>query len=168
MKSVRLSHTALHRMKVHAMTRYPDECCGFLLGRPGHRWTFVYDVLEMENREDAVPSTRYRIDPADYREAEQRAAGRGATIVGLYHSHTGHSHTGHSHTGKNAEPSEFDREYALPVWSYVIVAVDDGIPAAVRSWHLREDRSAFDPEYVETADNTLASERIHSSIEQHR
>ena len=30
-----LTHTALHKIKVHAMEEYPEECCGILVGTAG-------------------------------------------------------------------------------------------------------------------------------------
>ena len=47
-----------------------------------------------------------------------------------------------------ARPSDFDRDHALPWWSYVIVSVQQGRAAEVLSWELRDDRSAFDEERV--------------------
>jgi len=47
-------------------------------------------------------------------------------------------------------PSEFDREHALPNWSYVIVSVQQGHAGDVRAWRLREDRSAFEAQSIAT------------------
>ena len=81
---------------------------------------------------------RFRISAEDYRRAEARAAERGSALLGFYHSHPDHP----------ARPSEFDREHALPWWSYVIVSVQQKRSTDVLSWELREDRSRFDAEEI--------------------
>ena len=76
--------------------------------------------------------------PKPYEAAERRAAERGATLLGFYHSHPDHP----------ARPSRYDLDHAWPVFAYVIVAVEGGEPRALTSWRLRDDRSAFDEEPV--------------------
>jgi len=71
-------------------------------------------------------------------EAEDYADGKGAVLIGFFHSHPDWP----------ARPSDFDRDHALPWWSYVIVSVQQGKAAEVLSWELRDDRSAFDEERV--------------------
>jgi proteasome lid subunit RPN8/RPN11 len=62
----------------------------------------------------------------------------GVEVVGLYHSHPDHP----------AQPSQFDLEHAMPWWSYVIVGVENGLPVAITSWLLREERLGFDEEPI--------------------
>lgn len=133
---LQLSHTALHKLKVHAMNTYPEECCGILLGTERNHTRIVCDIFQTRNAGVESRERRYLIDPEEYSKAESFAAQQAVQIVGLYHSHPDHP----------AEPSQFDLEQALPWFSYVIAAVENGIPAAVRSWRLRDDRSAFDEE----------------------
>ncbi len=139
---LQLNHTALHKLKLRAMHAYPHECCGILLGAERGNTRFVCDVLQTRNASADDLHRRYLIDPEEYRKAEEFAAQQSVHIVGLYHSHPDHP----------AEPSAFDLENALPWFSYVITAVEGGIPAAVRSWRLRDDRSAFDEEPVIVAE----------------
>jgi proteasome lid subunit RPN8/RPN11 len=73
-----------------------------------------------------------------YREGEDYADSKGLLLIGFFHSHPDHP----------AQPSEFDREHALPWWSYLIVSVRQGQAAEVLSWQLKEDRSAFDTEEI--------------------
>lgn len=133
---LKLNHTALHKLKVHAMNAYPQECCGLLLGTERNSNRLVCDIIQTRNARTDTPQRRYLIDPEEYRKAEEFAARQSVHIVGLYHSHPDHP----------AEPSKFDLENALPWFSYMITAVEKGIPAAVRSWRLRDDRSGFDEE----------------------
>lgn len=131
-----LNHTALHKLKVHGMSTYPDECCGILLGMDENGTRKVCDIFEIRNAMSTQRERRFLIPDDEYRRAEEFARQQGVQIVGLYHSHPDHP----------AEPSQFDLENALPWFSYVIVAVEAGIPAEVRSWRLRENRSQFDEE----------------------
>ena len=70
-------------------------------------------------------------------------------MLGFYHSHPDHP----------ARPSQYDLDHAWPVFAYVIVSVEGGMPGALTSWRLREDRSAFDEEPVAvTPDDGLRNE----------
>ena len=142
MSALRLNHTSFHKMKVHAMVSYPEECCGFLFGISDRSMKTVCDILEMRNRKEEERTRRYLITADDYRLAEQRAAQAGVDLLGLYHSHP----------NQPAEPSQFDLDHALPAWSYIILSVDNAVATNVSSWILRDDRSSFSEEQVEVVD----------------
>jgi proteasome lid subunit RPN8/RPN11 len=124
---------------------YPDECCGIMLGTidaEGART--VTELQPVPNaREDGKRRRRFRIDAADILRAERLAAGRSLDIIGFYHSHPDNP----------AVPSEYDREYALPWYAYVIVAVARGRAGAVSCWKLADDRSRFLRERMGNARN---------------
>jgi len=61
-------------------------------------------------------------------------------VVGFYHSHP----------DAPAQPSGFDREHAWPGYCYLIVSVRQGDPQEMRNWLLREDRSGFDEDVIQT------------------
>jgi proteasome lid subunit RPN8/RPN11 len=109
-----------------------------MLGSADTEGKSVVDLRPVENSREDSRQTRYLIDPRDLFQAEKEAHSRGLDIVGVYHSHPDHP----------ARPSEFDREHAFPWYSYIIVRVAGGIPEALTSWTLRDDRSAFDSEDV--------------------
>ncbi|MCY3845978.1 MAG: M67 family metallopeptidase [Acidobacteria bacterium] len=121
----------------HGRETYPYECCGALIGS-GER---VVEALALPNAAEKEARRRFRVRPTDYLAAERRASELGAGLLGFYHSHPDHP----------ARPSRYDLEHAWPGFAYVIVAVDRGEPAALTSWRLREDRSAFDEEAVTVA-----------------
>ena len=83
------------------------------------------------------------VRPEDYLMAERRASELGVDVLGFYHSHPDHP----------ARPSRYDLDHAWPFMSYVIVSVRAGVPDAMTSWRLREDRSAFDPERLTYAEH---------------
>jgi proteasome lid subunit RPN8/RPN11 len=118
----------------HGRQTYPHECCGAMLGRAG----VVVEACPLPNTTEEGPRRRFLVRPQDYRAAERRATELGLELLGFYHSHPDHP----------ARPSQYDLDHAWPVFSYVIVAVREGLAAELTSWRLREDRAAFDEELV--------------------
>jgi len=149
---IAMTHTAMHKIRVHAMEAYPEECCGILMGNEEAEGKEVYDVYRIGNAKEENRTRRFLITPEEYRRGEAAAAAEGLAVMGFYHSHPDHP----------ARPSQFDLDHAWPWCSYVIAAVEQRIPAAVKSWVLKEDRSGFDEEIIdgiETAPGRLVRER---------
>ena len=117
----------------HGRETYPHECCGALLGADGRR-RLRRSRCRTPRRKG--PRRRFLVRPGDYQQAEQAATAAGRELLGFYHSHPDHP----------AQPSQYDLDHAWPSFSYVIVSVMAGEPADLRSWTLKEDRSAFDEE----------------------
>jgi len=143
---VALTHTAMHKIKVHAMEAYPEECCGILVGTGGEAEKHVYDVIRIGNAKEENRTRRFLITPEEYRRAEAAATAEGLGVMGFYHSHPDHP----------ARPSGFDLDHAWPWCSYVIASVEERIPAAVTSWVLKEDRSGFDEEIIDSLEGDAA------------
>jgi len=137
-----LNHTALHKIKVHAMQTYPEECCGVLLGSDESGVKKVDKAVKIENAMEENRERRFLVTPESYRSIELQARQERLQVIGIYHSHPDH----------RAAPSTFDLENALPSWSYVIVSVESGIPSKVTSWLLKEDRSGFEEETMMVLD----------------
>jgi proteasome lid subunit RPN8/RPN11 len=117
---------------------YPNECCGILLGRleEADKRVVTEAVAAGNARETEEQYHRFVIDPADFLRTELTARKKGLDVIGFYHSHPDHQ----------ACPSDYDREHALPFYSYVIVAVEKGSAGSVTSWELAADRSRFTQE----------------------
>lgn len=128
------AHT--ERVRAHLCRAYPEEGCGVLLGREVNGVREVDRIVELDNQREASRHNRYVISPEQFLRAEQAARAAGLDVIGFYHSHPDHP----------ARPSAFDLEHAWPWYSYVIVSVEAGRVADVRSWRLRDDRAAFEPE----------------------
>jgi proteasome lid subunit RPN8/RPN11 len=133
--SLEIPRSALAALERHAAAAFPEECCGFLVGRPGAKTegVRVHEALPTDNEQPEDRHRRFLIRPETVLEAMRRARGRGLELVGYYHSHPDHP----------AEPSPTDREGAWPGVSYVIVPVSSGRAGAARSWRLAADRSGF-------------------------
>lgn len=135
-------------VRQHAADAYPFECCGALIGESSEtQGVSISEALALSNltaasptgeAADLNPRRRFLVSPEEYRAAEARAAAAGAELVGFYHSHPDHP----------AMPSQYDLDHAWPNLSYLIVSVRDGVPAELRSWRLRRDRSGFDEEAI--------------------
>lgn len=143
MSAIRLAAPVIAAIRRHAAEAYPNECCGALIGAtiaPGAVHTpdivDITDALPLANVTDEGPRRRFRISPADYREAEAYADKAGGALAGFYHSHPDHP----------AVPSQYDLDHAWPNLSYVIVSASAGATGDLRSWRLRADRSAFEEE----------------------
>lgn len=116
---------------------YPNEGGGFLFGtvQPGR--VEVQAITQVENVFEAEEQYhRYAMTPQDWMRLEDEAEARGLTLVGYYHSHP----------DSPAIPSTYDRDHALPNFTYIITQVQDGEAVDMRVWRLKDDRTAFDPD----------------------
>lgn len=130
-----VSKQLIDEINVHVESAYPEEGAGFLLGGDGA----VKEIFALPNaREDEARHNRFLITPEDYLKAETKAAELGMDLIGVFHSHPDCPNV----------PSEFDREWAQPFFSYIITRVDDGKAVSHRSWRLVEDRSKYDEEII--------------------
>ena len=135
-----LSKDILSQIHAHGESAYPEEGAGFLLGDDGAE-RMVKKILPLSNsREDAARHNRYLITPEDYLKAELEAGRLRLNLIGVFHSHPDHPN----------RPSEFDRDWAQPFFSYIITSVDAGKAIELRSWRLLEDRSQFVEEKIQT------------------
>ena len=116
----------------HGQKAYPDEGAGVLIGHVEDDDRFVNQILPLSNQFDPEQRhRRYMITPQDMIKAEDIADGLGLEIIGIFHSHPNHP----------ARPSEFDRDRALPWYSYLITSVRKQFAQESRSWRLTEDRT---------------------------
>lgn len=130
----------LNEIHTHGEESYPEEGAGLMLGtlENGERW--IVSTLLLENaREDGARHNRYLITAEDMLQGEMEADKQGLSIIGVFHSHPDHPN----------QPSEFDREYAIPWYSYLITSVNAGKAADSRSWRLEDDRENFLEEQIE-------------------
>jgi len=122
----------------HGRKSYPEECCGFLFGREVANERTIHEVHPIDNQREDNRERRFLITPEDFQSAEARAENLDLELIGFYHTHPDHP----------AIPSEFDREHALPFYSYIILSVRSGQPAELRSYQLDDDRAGYIEEKV--------------------
>jgi proteasome lid subunit RPN8/RPN11 len=146
MSTIEIPLTILERIHAHGEAAYPEEGAGFLLGLTGEPKRVV-EVLPLPNlREAEARRNRYLIAAQDYLQAELTAERLGLSLIGVFHSHPDHPN----------RPSEFDREWAQPFFSYLITSVEQGHATASRCWQLSEDRSHFIEETLLTPQSLSA------------
>ncbi len=135
--NIKITTDILDEINKHVEEAYPEEGAGFLVGVDGE----VKKIIPLGNaREDEARHNRFLITPKDYLKAELTADSLGLSLIGVFHSHPDCPN----------EPSEYDREWAQPFFSYIITRVDNGKAVSHRSWRLAEDRSKYDEEEIKT------------------
>ena len=124
-------------MRAHGERDYPFECCGLMLGRFDSGRKKVVETYSISNaREEEAKRNRFLIRPEELMRGEKYAREKGLDVVGFYHSHP----------DDVAVPSQYDLEHAWPTYSYIVVAVEKGHAADLRSWEMEPDRSQFNEE----------------------
>ena len=129
----------LNQIHAHGENAYPEEGAGFLLGSADGELRQVIAILGLSNaREDTARHNRYLLTAQDYLRGEQEGERLGLDVLGVFHSHPDHPN----------RPSEYDREWAMPWFSYLITSVQAGRSAESRAWRLVEDRTEFVEEMI--------------------
>jgi proteasome lid subunit RPN8/RPN11 len=137
---IEITSDILRQIHAHGESAYPEEGAGLLLGAADRDRKRVSVMMGLSNaREQAARHNRYLIIPQDMLRGEQEALRLGLDVLGVFHSHPDHPN----------RPSDFDREWAMPWYSYVITSVQAGQAVESRSWRLEEDRSAFIEEQIQ-------------------
>jgi proteasome lid subunit RPN8/RPN11 len=134
-----LTRGLLAEIQTHGEQSYPDEGAGFVLGRAdGEEREGLAIFAAPNSREQAARARRYLLEPGELLKAEQAAAAQGLDVIGIFHSHPDHPD----------QPSEFDRDWAQPWFSYLITSVQQGKATSTRSWRLGDDRAQFIEEFI--------------------
>jgi len=119
---------------------YPNECCGILLGEISDDGKKIakrtVDIINSSENNEQYH--RFLITPEDMFKAEKIAREAKLEIVGFYHSHPDHP----------SMPSGYDKDHALPFYSYIIVSVDNGKAQVLTSWELTDNRMDFVQEEI--------------------
>jgi len=137
---LRLSPNLGKNIRTHGENAYPNECCGVLIGEVDTDGVkTAMSTLTIDNAsEGGEQYHRFLITPEDMMKAEQAARAMNLDVIGFYHSHPDHP----------SAPSGYDKDHALPFYSYVIVSVDKGKAQILTSWELMDDRVDFIQEKI--------------------
>jgi proteasome lid subunit RPN8/RPN11 len=141
--TILISRQALEEIHKNGEQSYPDEGAGLILGIVEDGIKKVVKLMKFPNaREESARHNRYLLTPMDYLRGETEAARSGLDVLGVFHSHPNHPNL----------PSDFDRQWAMPMLSYLITSVNNGKAAGSRAWILKEDRSGFTEETISIID----------------
>jgi proteasome lid subunit RPN8/RPN11 len=135
-----LTQPHVEAIHAHGERDYPYECCGLLIGRFLENGSKeVLEIYPISNaREEEAKRNRFLIRPEELLAGERAARKKGFDVVGFYHSHP----------DEPAVPSGYDLDHAWPIYSYIVVSVQQGSARDLRSWEMESDRSKFNPEEI--------------------
>ena len=139
MTTLEIPGVILSQIHAYGERAYPEEGAGLLLGKIDGGNKRVVSILSLPNaREEAARHNRYLFSPQEYLLGESEAERLGLELIGVFHSHPDHPN----------RPSEFDRQWAWPSFSYLITSVQTRRAVESRAWLLAEDRSQFEEEQI--------------------
>jgi len=132
---MQLRLTTSHRdeMAAEAMAKWPEECCGILIGTQHDDGWSVSQVVCVPNVWDGPRENRFMLDPLAYIREEKRAQADGQQVIGFFHSHP----------NGVAVPSPFDADLAWPDTAFAIVPIGDRQAGPLRCWCLPDGSSEF-------------------------
>ncbi|MDD6488851.1 MAG: M67 family metallopeptidase [Clostridia bacterium] len=116
------------QIKSEGEKSYPNECCGIIYGNISKDGKKYIEKIEPVSNSFDENKRQYRflITPETMLKAELYARKNKTDILGFYHSHP----------NCMAVPSEYDRQHALPVYSYIITSVVGKSAMDLTSWEL--------------------------------
>lgn len=126
---IQINEQIKEELKKDAFNSFPDECCGFILGRENGEARVIEEIIVVNNAKEGDKRRRFEISPLDYLKAEQYAEEKQLDLLGIYHSHPNHP----------SIPSEHDRVAAQPFFSYIILSVRENELVSIQSWRLNEE-----------------------------
>jgi proteasome lid subunit RPN8/RPN11 len=134
-----INEATLEEIHAYGEQSYPEEGAGLLLGKVnGDRKQVKVALILPNQRSQPERKNRYLLSPHDYLQGEKEAECLNLEVVGVFHSHPDHPNL----------PSDFDREWALPLFSYIITSVQNGKSTGSRAWTLAHDRTGFNEEQI--------------------
>ncbi len=113
---IRVDPNAWEMMVTHAEAKYPNECCGAMVGHIEGDEKLVCGAMPLRNSYVGEQGARYEVRPEDLLEAEKKARAAGLDLIGIFHSHP----------DCDAYFSKTDLENSCPWYSFVVLSVKGG------------------------------------------
>ena len=113
---IKIDRAAWEVMVSHAEAKYPNECCGAMIGHVEDGHKLVCGAAPMENAYAGAQGARYELRPEDLLAADRRARAVGLDLIGIFHSHP----------DCDAYFSKTDLENSCPWYSFVVLSVKGG------------------------------------------
>jgi len=136
---IRVSEAQQEAIRQHGARTFPHECVGVILGDVEDGVKIARELRPLENVHEEGHERRYLVSPQQMLALDQEERRTRRKVLGFYHSHPNHP----------ARPSDYDRDWAWPWYTYIIVSVMDGTPVEMTAWQLEEDRRSFRREEIE-------------------
>ncbi len=126
-----IEKSLLEKIEAEAEKSYPFECCGIIFGSIEKNEKLAHSIKSIVNNfGSGEEHHRFLITAEDMMRGELYARQNGLDIIGFYHSHPDHP----------AIPSDYDRDHALPVYSYLITSVKTGRADITASYVLSDNK----------------------------
>jgi len=113
---IKITDEAWKVMVAHAEGKFPNECCGAMIGRIADDSKNVTAAVPMENAYAGEQGARYELRPEDLLQADRSARAAGLDLIGIFHSHP----------DCDAYFSKTDLENSCPWYSFVVLSVKGG------------------------------------------
>ncbi len=135
---ITLSASQIEAIEAHGIETFPHECCGVILGEVIGQTKVVRELRRLDNVHEDGHERRYLISPDEMFQLLREERTTGVKVLGFYHSHPNHP----------AVPSGYDRDWASPWYTYIIVSILDGTPDNLTAWVLDDDGAEFLPDEI--------------------
>jgi proteasome lid subunit RPN8/RPN11 len=133
---ISIDNKAWETMVAHAESRFPNECCGAMIGNIDGGEKRVTLAVPLENAYAGAQGARYELRPQDLLEADRRARASGLDLIGIFHSHP----------DCDAYFSKTDLENSCPWYSFVVLSVKSGKFDHAASFLPNADQTAAEKE----------------------
>jgi len=133
---IKIESQAWETMVTHAESKFPNECCGAMIGNVDGGEKRVTAAVPLENAYEGSQGARYEVRPQDLAEADRHARAVGMDLIGIFHSHP----------DCDAYFSKTDLENSCPWYSFVVLSVKGGKFDHAASFLPNPDQTAADEE----------------------
>ncbi len=84
---IKVDKPAWDVMIAHAEAKFPNECCGAMIGKIDDAVKNVTQAVPLENAYSGEQGARYELRPEDLLAADRAARAAGLDLIGIFHSH---------------------------------------------------------------------------------
>jgi proteasome lid subunit RPN8/RPN11 len=133
---IEINEQAWDLMVRHAEAKFPNECCGAMIGKIDGDQKHVTAAVALENAYEGAQEDRYELRPEDLLAADREARKQGLDLIGIFHSHP----------DCDAYFSKTDLENSCPWYSFVVLSVKAGKFDHANSFLPNADQTAAEKE----------------------
>lgn len=133
---IKIDRASWDVMVAHAESKFPNECCGAMLGQTDGEVKQVTMAVPLENAYAGEQGARYELRPEDLLAADRKARAAGLDLIGIFHSHP----------DCDAYFSKTDLENSCPWYSFVVLSVKSGKFDHAASFLPNSDQTAAEKE----------------------
>ena len=133
---IKINQAAWDAMVSHAEAKFPNECCGAMIGSIDGEVKAVTLAQPIENAWQGAQGAHYELRPEDLLAADKQARAAGLDLIGIFHSHP----------DCDAYFSKTDLENSCPWYSFVVLSVKGGKFDHANSFLPNADQTAAEKE----------------------